>query len=177
MTQTEDKPSISPDLGILAMLNAYPELEDVLIDIAPAFKKLRNPVLRRTVARLSTLRQAAVIAGIPVGDLINRLRVAVGHEEAWEGDDEEDKESTPRPDWIDECTVYEIHDAREEIEDGGQPLTKVMSITSELEKNQMLVLRTPFKPAPMIDKLTELGFRSWTERKSADHFVTYFARR
>ena len=31
---------------VAVLLDAYPELEGVLIGIAPPFKKLRNPVLR-----------------------------------------------------------------------------------------------------------------------------------
>ncbi|MFH1755446.1 MAG: DUF1858 domain-containing protein, partial [Candidatus Latescibacterota bacterium] len=63
MTDDTNRPSITPDMKVSALLEAYPELEDVLIGIAPAFKKLRNPVLRRTVAKLTSLRQAAQVGG------------------------------------------------------------------------------------------------------------------
>jgi hypothetical protein len=44
----------------------------------PAFEKLRNPVLRRTVARITTLRQAASVGGVSLGEIIGRLRVSAG---------------------------------------------------------------------------------------------------
>ncbi len=58
MADGANRPAITPDLKLGDLLDAYPELEDVLIEIAPAFRKLRNPVLRRTVAKLTSLRQA-----------------------------------------------------------------------------------------------------------------------
>jgi len=62
-----DRPVITPDLKIGAFLEAYPELEEVLIAAAPAFAKLRNPLLRQSVARVTTLRQAARVGVEPRG--------------------------------------------------------------------------------------------------------------
>ena len=42
---------IGPETTIGALLEAYPELEGILVEMAPAFAKLRNPVVRRTVAQ------------------------------------------------------------------------------------------------------------------------------
>lgn len=69
---------IHPETKVGALLDAYPELEAVLISIAPAFEKLRNPILRRTVAKVATLEQAARIGGVRVRDLVNQLRQAAG---------------------------------------------------------------------------------------------------
>ncbi len=67
---------ITPDTKVGALLEAYPELEEHLIACAPAFAKLRNPLLRRTVAKVATLEQAARVGGIGVRDLVRRLREA-----------------------------------------------------------------------------------------------------
>jgi hypothetical protein len=69
---------ITPKTKVAELIDAYPQLEQVLISYVPAFEKLRNPVLRRTVARITTLQQAAVIGGANVEDLINHLRKEVG---------------------------------------------------------------------------------------------------
>ena len=53
---------IDESTKVAALLDSYPELEDVLIGIAPPFKKLRNPILRRSVAKVASLRQAAAVA-------------------------------------------------------------------------------------------------------------------
>jgi hypothetical protein len=41
------------------LLDSWPELEETLVAQAPAFRRLRNPVLRRAVARVATLEPAA----------------------------------------------------------------------------------------------------------------------
>ena len=63
------------------LLEAYPQLEDVLIDLAPAFKKLKNPLLRKTIARVTSLQQAASVGEVPVEVIVNKLRGIVGQEE------------------------------------------------------------------------------------------------
>ena len=47
---------IAPKTKVAELIDAYPQLEQVLIDYVPAFEKLRNPVLRKTVARITTLQ-------------------------------------------------------------------------------------------------------------------------
>ena len=69
---------ITPETKVGELLNNYPQLEDTLITIAPVLKKLKNPVLRRTVAKVTSLRQAAKVGNVPLADMINRLR-----KEAW----------------------------------------------------------------------------------------------
>ena len=62
------------------LLDAYPQLEDLLIELSPAFKKLKSPVLRKTVAKIASLQQAASIGNISISEMINKLRNAVGQE-------------------------------------------------------------------------------------------------
>jgi Domain of unknown function (DUF1858) len=45
---------------------------------APAFAKLRNPVIRRTIAKVATLEQAAKIGGVSLQAMILRLRNVTG---------------------------------------------------------------------------------------------------
>lgn len=59
----------------------------------------------------------------------------------------------------------------------GHPLTTVMTRTAKLEPGQAFAIVTPFLPAPMVDKLRDIGFRAWTDQKGAEHFVTYFGSR
>ncbi|MFT4560064.1 MAG: DUF1858 domain-containing protein [Planctomycetales bacterium] len=74
----------TPQLEILSstkvsqLIDAYPELEDVLVAMAPPFKKLKNLILRRSVARIASLKQAAVTGGLDVRIMVNDLRHRVG---------------------------------------------------------------------------------------------------
>ena len=64
MSQPKSGEAISPEMKVATLLKEYPSLEDTLYEIAPAFSKLRNPILRRTVAKATSLRQAAKVAGV-----------------------------------------------------------------------------------------------------------------
>ncbi len=72
---------ITPQTKLAELLEAYPHLEQVLMELSPAFRRLQNPILRRTVARISTLQQVATVGGIKTHELVNILRRAVGQEE------------------------------------------------------------------------------------------------
>jgi hypothetical protein len=73
-------PQITPDTIVADLLNTYPVLEDKLIEIALVFKILKNPVLRRTIAKVTSLKQAAVVGNVQLAVLINELRKATGEE-------------------------------------------------------------------------------------------------
>jgi hypothetical protein len=45
---------ITPQTKVGELLDAYPELESILFELSPAFAKLKNPILRKTVARIAT---------------------------------------------------------------------------------------------------------------------------
>ena len=45
---------ITPKTKVGELLDAYPELEPVLMGLAPAFNKLKNPVLRKTIGKVAT---------------------------------------------------------------------------------------------------------------------------
>ncbi len=69
---------ITGQTKIHALLTEYPQLEDVLIAINPQFQKLKNPILRRTIGRVASLQQVAATVDVPLTQLLNKLRIAVG---------------------------------------------------------------------------------------------------
>jgi hypothetical protein len=171
---------ITPQMRIGELLAAYPELEDVLIETAPAFKKLRNPALRKTVARVTSLAQAARVGGVPVTEIVQRLRAAAGQSE-WSPKSGTDGQREPglgeeRPDWLREATIQRTLDARPMIEAGEQPLTTVLRELTQLPENAVYELITPFEPAPLIDRAKKIGFVLWTAAMSASEYRTYFIR-
>jgi hypothetical protein len=48
---------ISAQSKLFDVINAYPDLEKFIVDLAPPFKNLKNPVLRKTVGKLATLEK------------------------------------------------------------------------------------------------------------------------
>jgi hypothetical protein len=164
---------ITPDSKVGEMLEHYPQLEDTLLSISPAYKSLKNPVLRRTVAKVATLRQVARVGNVPLGLLISRLREAVGQEPA-QSSEEPTEHGGTRPAWADPGAVARSFDARETIESGGHPMPRVMSDLAELKSDDVYVLITPFVPAPLIDLAAGKGFTAWSAREGPEVIRTYF---
>jgi hypothetical protein len=163
---------ITPKTKVLQLIEAYPQLEDVLIGIVPAFKKLKNPILRKTVARIATLQQAASIGNINVGELINKLRNEVGQEIITESMDT--TYNTTKPAWFDEQKVKQEFDVREMLAAGEHPVAQVMADLNVLPHGTIYKLIAPFLPAPLIDKATSLQTEHWIVKESADLYLIYF---
>ncbi|MEW5796174.1 MAG: DUF1858 domain-containing protein [Candidatus Zixiibacteriota bacterium] len=175
---SDEKLLITPQTKVGELLKAYPEIEEVLIAIAPEFKKLRNPILLRTVARVTSLAQAARVGGVPVGDLVRQLRQAVGQPDidvSAEPPSESAVSSTP-PEWFRQEPIKQSHDARPLIEAGLQPIGRVLGDLESLPHDVIYELITPFEPAPLIDKARAKGFDTWTRAVSAGEYRTYFRR-
>ncbi|MFW6246074.1 MAG: DUF1858 domain-containing protein [Tangfeifania sp.] len=165
---------ITPKTKVLQLIEQYPQLEDILIEYAPAFKKLKNPVLRKTVARVATLQQAASIGNVKVEDLINRLRKEVGQDLLQESEDA--SYNVKRPAWFDEGKIDMELDAGEMLEQGEQPVNQVITDLKKLPAGKIYKLKAPFVPAPIIDKATSLSFEHWVDKKSSEEVVVYFSK-
>jgi len=164
---------ITPDTKIGALLDTYPQLEEVLLAMSPSFAKLKNPVLRRTVARVATVRQVAKVGNLTLGKLVNDLRNAVG-QDGIGIDAESSKDATTRPDWMDENKVNGSFDARATIDAGQQPLGRIFDGLGDLQAEQIFELTTPFIPGPIIELASNKGFKSWTVHEGDEIFKTYF---
>ncbi|MFR9165423.1 MAG: DUF1858 domain-containing protein [Dysgonomonas sp.] len=142
---------------IAELLKFYPQLEDKLIEISPLFSKLKNPVLRRTVAKVATLKQVAEMAGIQPAELVITLRKEVGLSPVLNIEDNRE-ENFAMPAWLDEDSITIDYDAVSVIEAGNSPMSDIMSLTAKLKTGETMLLRTPFKPLPIMDKLQSKGF-------------------
>jgi hypothetical protein len=170
---SEIKPIISPKTKFGELLDAFPHLEKILLELSPAFAKLKNPVLRKTVARVASLQQAAVVGGLKVDELVNRLRREVGQDEFSGSGEEGNYLVTSPPDWFDADRVTQYFDAIPILNSGGSPMAVVISIARSLSYGEILELKTPFVPAPIIDMLITLEFRSFSMRMD-ENILNYF---
>ena len=165
---------IAPKTRIGELIDAYPQLEQVLIGYVLAIEKLRNPVLRKTVARITTLQQAATIGGVNVEDLINHLRKEVGQDQF--SGAAAAAYTTEQPDWFSEARVVAELDARGMLAEGEQPVNQVIADLQALGQGDIYQLVAPFMPAPLVDKASSLGIAHWVTHDDDQEFVIYFCR-
>ena len=171
---SENKFVITPETKIDQLLNFYPELEATLIDITPAFKKLKNPVLRKTIAKVTSLRQAAKIGNVSLAEVINRLRRQVGQPISEDLAENLDSSSMKQPNWFDISKVNKTIDARPMLEAGEEPVKFVFKELNKLGTGEILELITPFVPAPLITMAQQKGYQVWTKSVSENEFSNYF---
>jgi hypothetical protein len=163
---------ISPKTKVLQLIETYPELEDVLIDYVPAFKKLKNPILRRTVAKIATLQQAASIGNVNVGDLINHLRKEVGQDLV--KNETDNTYNTQQPEWFDTAKIVQELDVRDMLAAGEHPVNQVMADLKKLPSDSIYKMIAPFLPAPLIDKASSIDAKHWVVKEREDLFIIYF---
>lgn len=165
---------ITPKTKVLQLIETYPQLEALLIEMVPTFEKLKNPVLRRTIARVATLQQAAAIGNIKAEELINALRKAVGQDkvEVLEGN----AYVNEKPDWFVDSKIVKQFDIREMLDAGEQPLNQAVSDLQQLKSGEIYELTSPFLPAPLIEKASSLNIEHWVSTQTEGIFVVYFIR-
>jgi carbamoylphosphate synthase small subunit len=158
MTTTPRLP-ITPETRVGDLLSAYPDLEPVLVAQAPAFANLKNPVLRRTVAKIATLAQAARVGGIDARALVRALREAAG-QDTGEAATGPAQPSTPgqAPAWYRDDLVVARVDADEMLSRGEHPLGVMSQKAMELKGRAILALDSGFLPAPLIDAFRGRGY-------------------
>jgi hypothetical protein len=167
---------ILPETKIGALLDRYPELEDVLIGLAPPFKKLKNPLLRKGIARIASLRQVAAVGRMPVGELVNRLRAAVG-QEAIASDDTRGASDyfSEQPEWFDRTRIVALIDERS-CDPNKMPITAVLREAARLQAGEILELITTFLPAPGIGVMKSKGLVVWSVQEDPDLVRTYVSK-
>jgi uncharacterized protein DUF1858 len=175
-TVPHDNFPILPSTKVGALLDRYPELEDILIGLAPPFKKLRNALLRKGIAKVASLRQAAAVGGVPVIDLINKLRAAVGQEPIVSEDASESiSYFSGQPEWFATAKIVTSIDERA-ADPNKMPIVAVLQKAARLQAGEMLELVTTFLPAPGIEIMRRKGLRVWSVQEGPELVRTYVSK-
>ncbi|WP_114313441.1 DUF2249 domain-containing protein [Thermus caldifontis] len=169
---------VRPEMKVAEVLRRWPHLLEVLVEASPAFQKLKNPLLRRTMPNLVTVAQAARIGGLEPEELVARLNRALGVEAgpavpvAREG---ESLLGTPPPSWLSAPLGFHL-DVRPILEKGGEPFQAIMAAAQEVKPGEKLVLEVLFEPIPLYKVLGKQGFLAWCERLGERHYRVHFYR-
>jgi len=165
---------INPTTRVGELLDAFPELEATLKSLSPSFQALSNPLLRRTVARVATLEQAARVGGLPVPDLVHALRRAAGQE----GDEVTTSSRAEQavPAWAESAAPAVTLDAETLLSAGRTPVAEAAERLAGMSPGEVLELTSPFEPAPLIDALRAKGHEVYVVR-AGDAFRVLVRRR
>lgn len=158
-------------------------LVDVFVAASPVFEKLRSAAMRRTMARLVTVEQAARIAGVDAEALVAHLNDALSGEAPKDvGFPDADVIAAPEapaipaalqalpPDKIVEC------DVREDLRAGREPFRRILDGALALPVGSVLRVRAIFEPVPLYAVLGKQGLAHYTERLAPDDYRVWFHR-
>lgn len=170
---TQSNIEITPSVTVHALLEAYPELEEVLIGIAPPFKKLRNPLLRRSVAKVATIKHISAVGDVPLDELIAQISEAVGQPVSSESYDDQEYLGD-QPAWFSPDKIALSVDEDKVGDKDKMTLVIILSESKKVESGEIIELVTSFLPAPGIDILKSKGYSVWTCKESDILFKSYF---
>ncbi len=174
MNKMNSEFQITPDTKIGALLDHFPLLEEVLIKMAPEFKKLRNPILRKTVAKVASLRQVAALGKVSLPEMINTLRTEAGIQDLFMSKNSEMALAKEKPSWFSNSKIVSRLDIRSMLDSGQQPIQLVLRECQKLKPNEIYEVISPFLPAPLIEQAEKQGYSVWSNEESSDVYKTYF---
>jgi hypothetical protein len=152
-------------------------LVEVFVRQAPQFAKLRDRSMRRIMARLVTVEQAARMAAVAPTALVGELNAALGI--APEALDTGERSSSPRepaasqPEHPPRAPVVEV-DLREDLRAGREPFSRIMAAVAALRDEQVLLLRTTFEPIPLYAVLGKRGLAHEARAEASDDWSAWF---
>jgi uncharacterized protein (DUF2249 family) len=165
---------INANTKIAYLLKAHPDAMETIISIDPKFETLRNPKLRKELAKRTSIAMASKMAGCEVGDFFSKLKPL-----GFEIDTEtkavlEDKKELPA--FITTLTKNQIidFDVRELLASGNDPLTLILDKVKSVRDGEALKVINTFEPVPLIKMLEKQGFDVYADIISNELVETYF---
>jgi hypothetical protein len=170
-----DNIEITPSTKVNDLLDTYPELEETLISIAPPFKKLKNPILRKSVARVATIKHISSVGNVPLNELINQLRMAVG-QSVTDDSYEDENYFLDKPDWFSEDKISLSFNEEKLGDKDKMTLVTMLQEAKNVKEGEIIELTTRFLPAPGIDRMKSKGYSVWTVKEEDDLIKSYFVK-
>ena len=164
---------ISRETKISSILKANKQALDVIAEINPHFRKLRNPILRKVLAARVDIQTAAKIGGVDVQIFFNKLS-EIGFEIVEKEQVVNDENIKTTEIMIDtEKDNIILLDVREDLENGIDPFKEIMSTIKDFKQGDVLKIINTFVPSPIINVLKQKGYESKVEHISEKEIHTY----
>lgn len=167
---------VGADTKLEPVLERWPELEQLLVEVCPSFEAFASPLLRRTFAKAASLRQVAQTAGVPVEGLLDAMGATVRSSRIPASLPRRDAPRTEAPAWV-RRSPHARHDARLDVERGIHPLPRVLEELEALPDGEVYELLTPLLPAPLLGLLAKKGYEAHAELDEQQRMARTLIRR
>jgi hypothetical protein len=166
--------SINPGTTIKDLLEVNQDLViEVLVKLDKSFQKLKNPILRKLLARRVSIADACKIAGCSINDFMETMK-QIGFTVEMEIGKE--KSAILSNGEFKQADNYRTLDVRLILSQGKDPLKEILANINTLEEKQGLKLINSFEPLPLIRLLADKGFSHSTVSPEPGVVITYFNR-
>ena len=164
--------TISPETRISELIKANPDVIDAIASINPLFRKLKNPVLRKVLARRVTISEAVKIGKCSLSLFASKLR-PLGFNLPYPSYDEETSITLPSGEI--ECAISydEVLDVRQTINENKDPFQDIIKVLLNLREGGTLLLINSFVPFPLIKILERKGCDIVVKHPGVDVVYTY----
>jgi uncharacterized protein (DUF2249 family) len=164
---------ITQHTKISKILKEKPEAIDIIAGINPNFKKLQNPILRRSLATRVSVKDAAKIGKIPVNEFLKALQQS-GFEVVFTDETKqlENKQDLMPPDFSNREII--TLDVRPIINEGKDPFGYINKVAKQIKPEQILLIINDFEPIPLIEYLIGKNFIHWMKQDKEGNYLTYF---
>jgi hypothetical protein len=174
--------NVTPETRLKEALDLNPEVVDYVVSLNPHdFGRLRNPVMRRLMASRITLGRVAVMAGVPVRDLLQNVAELGGVEVGETGEGRPlPRSPRERPRWMggvgpESVPVVDLLPLDDALD--GDPMPCVVRGVKSLAPGEVLLIRHRWEPQPFYDVWTKMGSLEWfAERASGSEWWIWVRR-
>ena len=194
---------IRPDDRVATIIKQDESMIDVFASLSPAFERLRNPAMRKVMARLVTVEQAARMAGLDADHLVEQLnahvkRASTSASEAAPADVPGARAPSAADTTVGDGVVaasaassggaegepdalalipeerrLEL-DVREELRAGNEPFRAIMAALRERPDDGALAVRAIFEPVPLYAVMRKQGLVHYTEELGPEDWRVWF---
>ncbi len=153
---------------LFAIFEEYPALEEKVMQMAPIFRNLTNPVLRKTVGKLASVEKVAKIGKLDPGTFLNALRQEAGLPTTDELPEETIEIPQDAPDWISGDPLHVI-DGTAMLAEGVHPIGLINEQMQEAASGEFVLLQTNFPPLPLVEAMEKQGYLVFHKETEGEH--------
>jgi NitT/TauT family transport system substrate-binding protein len=175
-SNSEESDVILPATKVRETIINHPEIMDLLINLSPKFKRLKNKIFWNSVARFATFQDAAKMTGVSICEILHTMNAAIGSEEAL---------SSLFPDCIKVIENKKIPLTVEMREEGGslinvigrelESLEELFENIKSLQSGDKLLIKSSFEINALVEYTRDLGFEVGVVHENPKCVKTYIS--
>ncbi len=168
---------IDENTKISDIINKHPSAIDAIVRLSGHFEKLRIPILRKTLAKRVTIKQAARIGGVSVSAFYGVLSplgfvVPLKPQQNFE----HFQQAKNACQFTGEIKNEETFDVRQLLQNNKDPFNLILKRLKDLPIGHTLNVINTFEPIPLISILTTKGFQCQVNQINEQLFHTYITK-